>query len=124
MWRRPTGSEREYLIQRCVEFMANTEAFRDAMYQAIEEWPISCQVNLTNRANNRQAWLGHAACCIAIDCPEEPTRTAWWMLTQEQRDAADAAAAEAIEVWESSYSVMDEQDSGDDTGIMQQRGLF
>jgi hypothetical protein len=103
MWRRPTGSERQYLIQKCAEFMDNTDAFREAMYQAIEEWPISCEVNFTNRNNNRQAWLGHAACCIAIECPEEPTRAAWWTLSKAKRDAADAAAAEVIEEWERRY---------------------
>lgn len=74
------------------------------MYRAIEEWPNSCEVNLTSRANNRQAWLGHAACCIAIECPEEPTRAAWWTLTQAQRDAGDEAAAEVIREWERRYN--------------------
>lgn len=100
MWRRPTGSEREWHIQRCHEFMEDTARFRDAMLKAISDWPISCEVNLSNPHNNRQAWLGHAACCIAIECPEEPTRAAWWKLTQKQRDDADDAAAEVIDIWE------------------------
>lgn len=103
MWRRPTGSERDYLVQKCAEFMANTDAFREAMYQAIEEWPVSCEVNFTKRSGNRIAWLGWAACCIAIDCPEEPTRAAWWKLTRQQREDADAAAAEVILEWERRY---------------------
>ena len=103
MWIRPIGSEREYHIQRCREFMADTELFRSAMFRAINEWPVSCEVNLTNGSNNRRAWIGHAACCMAIGCPEEPTRAAWWTLTQSQRDAADAAAEEAIREWERAY---------------------
>lgn len=107
MWRRPTGSEREYLILKCAEFMADTARFRAGMIRAISEWPISCEVNFTNRSNNRQAWLGHAACCISVDCPEEPTRAAWWTLTKKQRDDADAAAAEVIEMWERRYTGAD-----------------
>lgn len=103
MWRRPTGNERDYLIQKCAEFMSITSQFKSAMLRAIDEWPISCEFNFTSRANNRQAWLGHAACCIAINCPEEPTRAAWWTLTQKQRDDADMAAAEVIDIWERRY---------------------
>lgn len=104
MWRRPTGTERDFLIAKCSDFMKDTAAFKAAMLRALEEWPISCEVNFTSRSNNKQAWLGHAACCIAIDCPEEPTRAAWWTLTKKQRDAADAAAAEVIQEWERRYA--------------------
>lgn len=108
MWRRPTGNEREFHIQRCRDFMADTRGFRAAMLRAITEWPYSCEHNFTCNAMNRQAWLGHAACCIAIGCPEEPTRSAWWTLTQKQRDDADAAAAEVIELWEQRYTGEDQ----------------
>lgn len=103
MWRRPTGSERDYLIAKCTEFMSDTSRFRAAMFRAVLEWKVSSEVNLTNPHCNQQAWVGHAACCIAIDCPEEPTRAAWWNLTQQQRDDADLAALEAIEFWQSKY---------------------
>jgi hypothetical protein len=109
MWRRPTGSERDYLIQKCSEFMNDTERFKEHMIRAINEWPTSCEVNFTKRGNNRQAWLGHAACCIGIDCPEEPTRAAWWTLSKAKRDAADAAAAEVIEIWEVHYRGEDKE---------------
>lgn len=106
LWVRPTGDERAVLIEKCRRFMSNTEAFRAAMFRAIDEWPISCEVNLTAKSINRQAWLGHAACCIAISCPEEPTRAAWWKLTERQRNLADEAAAEAIREWERRYAEM------------------
>lgn len=95
--------ERDEHINRCSGFMADTCRFRAAMERVIVEWPISCEQNLTCMDLNRQAWMGHAACCIAIGCPEEPTRAAWWTLTQEQRDAADAAAAEVITEWERQF---------------------
>lgn len=100
MWRKPCGEERKQFIENCSVFMSNTAAFRAAMFRAIQEWPLSCENNLTAKNVNRQAWLGHAACCIAIGCPEEPTRAAWWTLTQRQRELADEAAAEAIAAWE------------------------
>ncbi len=103
MWRRPIGSERDFFIQKSLELMTDTAAFHDGMVRAIREWPISCEHNFTNHAKNRQAWLGHAACCIVAGSPEEPTRAAWWRLTQKQRDDADAAALAVIEAWQRSY---------------------
>jgi hypothetical protein len=103
MWRRPTGAERQEWIGKVAAFMADTDKFKAAMLRAIKEWPISCEANFTCSSVNKQAWLGHAACCIAIGCPEEPTRSAWWTLSQELRDAADAAAAEVIMIWQADY---------------------
>jgi len=103
LWKRFTGELRGQLIEQCAEFMADTTQFHQAMLKVPIQWPISCEVNFTTRSVNRQAWLGHAACCIALNCPEEPTRIAWWRLTQRQRDAADTAAAEVIEAWEENY---------------------
>lgn len=103
LWRKQTGRERVLYMERCSAFMAVTALFRAAMFRVIQEWPISCEANFTTKSINRQAWLGHAACCIAIDCPEETTRAAWWTLTQPQRESADMAAAEAITEWERLY---------------------
>jgi len=100
LWNRPVGIERDTHIEKCSVFMSDTMLFERAMFRVILEWPISCEVNFTSKGSNRQAWLGHAACCIEIGCPEEPTRAAWWKLTQEQRDLADASAAKVIKVWE------------------------
>jgi hypothetical protein len=110
LWRRPTGDERSAWILRCAEFMAVTVNFRNGMLRAIEEWPNSCEVNFTSYASNRQAWLGHAACCISIGCPEEPTRAAWWTLTERQRVDADKAAAEVILIWEERYAKTQNRD--------------
>lgn len=104
LWRRPTGDERRQWIDLCSVFMADTSQFHAAMLRVIDEWPVSCEVNFTTKTINRQAWLGHAACCVAIGCPEEPTRAAWWKLTQSQRDLADAAAAEVITLWEARHA--------------------
>jgi hypothetical protein len=103
LWRRPTGVERQMWIETAAEFMRDTELFRAGMLRAVKEWPISCEVNFTSPGTNQQAWLGHAACCISTGCPEEPTRAAWWTLTQELRDAADKAAAEVIVLWQNDY---------------------
>ena len=104
MWRRPAGQERAEWIKKAAEFMADTARFESAMNKVVEDWSTSCEVNFTTKSINRQAWLGHAATCLAIGCPEEPTRAAWWTLTENQRNLADDAAARAIVKWERYYA--------------------
>lgn len=101
MYRTLSGEERAKLLTRALEFTGNANLYGDWMLEVVERWPISCEQNLSDVHMNRQAWIGHAACCMALGCPEDITREAWWMLTQEQRDEADAKAAFAIELWES-----------------------
>lgn len=99
MWRRVLPDEEERFVEAAVQFTGDAMLYGSFMLRVTREWPFSCEHNLTERAMNRRAWVGHAAACIAIGCPEYLTRRAWWMLTQEQRDAADAQATEAIRSW-------------------------
>jgi hypothetical protein len=59
-----------------------------------------CFCYLTDTKQNRQAWIGHAACALAHGIPEDIVREAWSYLTQEQQDAANKKADEAIAHWE------------------------
>ena len=99
MWRRVLPDEVERFVEAAVRFTGDAMLYGSFMLRVTREWPFSCEHNLTERAMNRRAWVGHAAACMAIECPEYLTRRAWWMLTQEQRDAADAQATEAIRSW-------------------------
>ena len=81
------------------------------MMKAVNDWPISCEVNLTASSINQRAWLGHAGCCIAAGSPEDCTRLGWHMLTEEEQDKANAAADRAIEEWARRYA---EEKTGDE----------
>lgn len=100
MWRKASPSEESELLPKAIEFTGNASLYGSYMRMVSEEWTYSCEHNLTEASMNRRAWIGHAACSMAIGCPEYLTRRAWWMLTQEQRDAADAEADNAILQWE------------------------
>jgi hypothetical protein len=99
MWRRVNQQEEDGFVERAILFTGNAKLYGSFMFRVVREWPFSCEHNLTEVAMNRRAWVGHAAACMAIDCPEYLTRRAWWMLTQEQRDAADYQATLAIREW-------------------------
>lgn len=104
MWRIVSSDEARQFCEQAVVFTGNAELYGSYMQRVIVEWPISCEQNLTNVAMNRRAWVGHAACCLAIQCPEYVTRQAWKQLSQEQQDAANAQADAAIKAWEESYA--------------------
>ena len=101
MWRE--ADEREWL-QQAIDFTGDTKLYGWWMRKVTREWPVSCEHNLTCVNMNRQAWVGHAACCLAIGCPEQITRRAWARLTEDQRVRANRKAQRAIELWEAAYN--------------------
>lgn len=70
------------------------------MLQVADKWKYSCEHNLSNKTQNRKAWIGHAACALALGCPEDITREAWSYLTEEQQQRANDEAQKAIKYWE------------------------
>lgn len=104
MWRNISQSEHDAFLPIAVTFTGDAIAYGDAMLEVLEQFPIACEHNLTESAMNRQAWIGHAASFLRHQLPEYVTREAWGMLTQEQRDAANAMADRAINEWEQKYA--------------------
>lgn len=103
MWRNVFGEEREQLLKEAIIFTGNHKLYGKWMLKVIKQWVYSCIHNLSCVGMNRQAWIGHAACTLAINCPEDITRLAWHNLTQEQQDKANAQADYAIAKWEEKY---------------------
>lgn len=100
MWRSVTRQERARLLAMAIKFTGDAERYGEAMLAVLKAWPISCEHNLSDIGQNRRAWIGHAACCLATGCPEDVTREAWGHLTEKQRDEANQKATEAIVTWE------------------------
>lgn len=109
MWENVHSSEFTNFLQKAIEFTGNAELYGSWMIRVITEWPISCEHNLTDTSINRKAWIGHAATCLAIKCPEHITRLAWGRLSQEQQDAANLKAQEAIDLWGSMHEAKNNQ---------------
>lgn len=101
MW--GTVSNRRRCIERAVMFTGNHRLYGRYMMRVITEWPCSCLNAMTDASLNRRAWIGHAACALAIQCPEDITRQAWGMLSHEQRVLANRQADRAIQAWEVRY---------------------
>ena len=95
--------DRAAFLRRATIFTGNHRLYGRYMVRVTEEWPNSCLNALTDFGLNRKAWIGHAACALAIRCPEDITRQAWGLLTDEQRLLANRQAERAIESWEVRY---------------------
>jgi ATP/maltotriose-dependent transcriptional regulator MalT len=99
MWRDVSAAEQRDMLRRAVEFTGNADKYGAAMLRVLDEFPIACEHNMTEQAMNHQAWVGHAAAYLACGFPEYVTREAWGLLTQQQRDEANAMADRAIHEW-------------------------
>lgn len=104
MWRKAPSFMESHLLEAAINFTSDAELYGKYMIRAINEWPNGCEHNLSCAGMNRQAWIGHAATCIALGCPEYITRSAWHQLTQNQQDEANGKADIAIKIWEENYA--------------------
>jgi ATP/maltotriose-dependent transcriptional regulator MalT len=104
MWRDISAAEQRRLLTLAVDFTGDAGAYGAAMMRVLDEFPLACEHNLTEPAVNHQAWVGHAAAYLAHELPEYVTREAWGMLTQQQRDEANAMADRAINEWQQRHA--------------------
>ena len=98
MW--GTVDDKKKYLDAAIEFTGDAELYGSWMVKVVRKWKYSCEHNLSNKTQNRQAWIGHAACALAMGCPENIIRAAWSHLSKEQQGEANAKADEAILLWE------------------------
>lgn len=80
------------------EFLSDLDAFRQGLEHVTTHWKHSCEHYLTNGAMNRIAWLGQAACCHMRGLPST-YRSGYFLLTEQQQDAANNLAFEYLNKW-------------------------
>ena len=95
--------DRKEMLKMAITFTGDSDLYGSYMDKVVREWPFSCENALTDYSLNRKAWVGHAACAMAIRCPEDITREAWGLLGYEQQVRANRRAAIAIRDWEEGY---------------------
>jgi hypothetical protein len=102
MW--GTVENKQDFLDRAIKFTGDAKLYGSYMLRVIEEWPNSSLHNLSNITQNRRAWVGHAACALAFQCPEDIVRYAWSFLSCQQQNEANAQADHAIAEWEKNYA--------------------
>lgn len=101
MW--GTVPDRKLYLKKAIKFTGNHKLYGEYMTRVVNEWVFSCENALTDYHMNRKAWVGHAACALALRCPEDITRQAWKELSFEQQYLANQEASRAIRAWENMY---------------------
>jgi hypothetical protein len=104
MWRRIAAEERDGFVYATAILMRSPVSFKAAMRRVLTEWPVSCEVNMTNSSVNHQAWFGHAGCFLATSSPEDCTRHGWRTLTNREQTVANRMADEVIAEWVATYA--------------------
>lgn len=103
MWKVISLEQRKEKLEASAMLMIDAPSFEVACLRVVNEWPCSCEANLSATVINHQAWIGHAACALNHGAPEDLTRLGWRTLTQGQQDRANAAADVAIKAWREQY---------------------
>ena len=93
-------ADRDLYLKTAIEFTGNHQLYGAWMMQVIRVWKYSVEHNLSDRSQNRKAWIGHAACALSFRCPEDIVRKAWSYLDEDQQRLANQQAEQAIAVWE------------------------
>lgn len=83
-----------------INILSDPAEFYNVLQKVLSEWPTASAVNLTNRGQNRRAWLGAAACMYRHKTPEYLTRIAWNLLNKDIQDAANRTADKVIMEYE------------------------
>ena len=104
MWGNAQPSESDRLIDEAIMLLSNCDRFSLACREVFIAWPYSSEHNLSAVRTNRKAWLGWAACYVAIGSTEYTTRNGWRLLSKQQQEDANATAASAIKEWEMEYA--------------------
>lgn len=92
--------DRKFFLNAAIVFTGDHSIYGKYMMKVVREWEKSCEHNLSNKSQNRRAWIGHAACAYAFRCPEDIVREAWSFLSEDQQNAANREADKAIGYWE------------------------
>ncbi|AID58925.1 hypothetical protein PBI_GAIA_106 [Mycobacterium phage Gaia] len=95
--------DRAAYLEKAIQFTGNHELYGFFMRRVCKEWPISTENAFTDPHLNHKAWVGHAACALAMGCPEDIVRKAWSYLSDEQKLLANSEASAAISDWRRAY---------------------
>ena len=87
-----SGKNNENKAIKCAELLGDAERFERVASLALQEWRFAVEHNITHSAKNHQSFIGQIACCFAFRASMVETTAGWWLLSDDQRCAANAVA--------------------------------
>lgn len=94
----------ENSIKCSYDILRNLEVLKDGMWYVSKHWVYSAENFLSNKARNRQAYLGQAACCWLVHSSEKTTKEAWNRLTDDERQKANDVADSILLEWDAEFN--------------------
>jgi hypothetical protein len=94
----PKGLTPEQCQEMYKELLTDIYEFKRIMYKVVNEWPISCEHNLTNEKMNRIAWMGQSSLTMKYGIPSK-YRGGFNLLSDKEQREANEAALEVINYW-------------------------
>lgn len=79
-------------------FFRTPGLFESSLRRVLDEWPRSCEHNLTSPSLNKIAWGGQAAACLALGIPAE-CRAGFNKLTADEQAEANTTSERIIRSW-------------------------
>lgn len=92
--------DKEKKITESINLLSNPNQFYKICKLILIKWKNSSDVNLSNKNQNRKAWLGAAACMYKCKAPEHLTRIAWSLLNKNAQNKANKIAEKIIKEYE------------------------
>lgn len=86
-------------VDSAFELLTDPEAFAAAAAAMLAEWTTAAEHWLTRPGAKSHSWIGAATCMHAERVPEHCVRKAWWLLTEDQKAAANDVADRARTAW-------------------------
>jgi hypothetical protein len=96
MYRMNVDTDKDIFVFNAINLLKSEVDFYNSCKAMLNEWQVSAKVNMTNKSQNRNAWLGAAACCYAHQTPEYLTRIAWSLMNRSDQDKANKIADRII----------------------------
>lgn len=96
--------DKDKKVIAAIGLLSNDVLFYQTLIEVTNNWVTATGVNLTNKGQNRRAWLGAAACMYKHNTPEYLTRIAWNLLNKEVQDSANLIAEKIIYEFENKLS--------------------
>jgi hypothetical protein len=91
--------ERDETLELYASLLRDLPKFEAALQTIVREWPNCLRHNLTNCGLNRIAYLGQCALALVYRVPHKEGRGGYQLLTQDEKDAADAMAKKYLDLW-------------------------
>lgn len=92
--------DKDFLSKKVIELFSDSKKTEFFMKKVINEWPNSCEHNLTNISMNRVAWLGQSACCLYAQIPFKVTMENWRNVPEDKQKLACSIAEKLINQFE------------------------